>query len=603
MKKLLTLLLAAAILLPCLLGGCNSKDTPKETTAQTTTPKETTPEKTTPQDDPVITPEVKTMTLTTVKVTCGEDATELYAATELLDYLNKKGVTASEDGYPIHISFDEALGMDSFRIQATFGEDGGMTIEGGNGRGVIYAVYRFLEEYAGFRYLTPTIETQTEDDVVIPEGLVMEYAPTILARRMAWYGVAGQVDWYVKNGINPPSIPEELGGDYHNYGTYFVHSIAYLAETTYPYPHYATNPCLTDPEIYATVLKNVRKELETHPETTIMSVSQSDHGESCYCPNCAKIAEENGGNYSGVWITFVNKIAEDIEKDYPNVMIDTLAYKNTQAPPTKVKPHKNVCVRLCSINCCFTHAINASYCLQNRKFCKDLRGWGEICENVHIWDYNTNFHYFISTFANLGVLRANIRFFAENNVTSLFPHGNDHGVSGEFGELRAYLIAQLMWNPYMTEEEYYTHMDEFLAAYYGDGWEHIREFIDITTKLALNGGYRLDGEEQPSSFVCGQGIYGHPFTAITRQEYLNYEYRFDECWALAEELAGDKVENVRRSMMQWRLTKLYLHPNAEEAAKLIADAKAAGVVWKEGQYNVQADSDLSKSPYYWKYGK
>ena len=41
-----------------------------------------------------------------------------------------------------------------------------------------------------------------------------------------------------------------------------------------------------------------------------------------------------------------NKIAEDIEKDYPNVMIDTLAYKNTQAPPTKVKPHKNVCVRL-----------------------------------------------------------------------------------------------------------------------------------------------------------------------------------------------------------------------------------------------------------------
>ena len=602
MKKLLTLLLAAAILLPCLLGGCNSKDTPKETTAQTTTPKETTPEKTTPQDDPVITPEVKTMTLTTVKVTCGEDATELYAATELLDYLNKKGVTASEDGYPIHISFDEALGMDSFRIQATFGEDGGMTIEGGNGRGVIYAVYRFLEKYAGFRYLTPTIETQTEDDVVIPEGLVMEYAPTILARRMAWYGVAGQVDWYVKNGINPPSIPEELGGDYHNYGTYFVHSIAYLSESTYPYLHYATNPCLTDPEIYATVLKNVRKELETNPTTTIISVSQSDYEQSCYCPNCAKIAEENGGNYSGVWITFVNKIAEDIEEDYPNVMVDTLAYKNTQSPPTKVKPHKNVCVRLCSINCCFTHAINASYCLQNRKFCKDLRGWGEICDNVHIWDYNTNFHYFISTFANFGVLRANMQFFAENNVTSIFPHGNDHGVSGEFGELRAYLIAQLMWNPYMSEEEYYGYMDDFLKAYYGDGWTYIREFIDLTTRLARNGGYMLDGNEQPSSFVCGQGIYGHPLTAITRQEYLNYEYRFDECWALAEELAGDKVENVRRSMMQWRLTKLYLRPNADEAAKLIADAKAAGVVWKEGLPNVLASSDLSLSPYYWKYG-
>ena len=195
-----------------------------------------------------------------------------------------------------------------------------------------------------------------------------------------------------------------------------------------------------------------------------------------------------------------------------------------------------------------------------------------------------------------------MQFFAENNVTSIFPHGNDHGVSGEFGELRAYLIAQLMWNPYMSEEEYYGYMDDFLKAYYGDGWTYIREFIDLTTRLARNGGYMLDGNEQPSSFVCGQGIYGHPLTAITRQEYLNYEYRFDECWALAEELAGDKVENVRRSMMQWRLTKLYLRPNADEAAKLIADAKAAGVVWKEGLPNVLASSDLSLSPYYWKYG-
>ena len=37
--------------------------------------------------------------------------------------------------------------------------------------------------------------------------------------------------------------------------------------------------------------------------------------------------------------------------------------------------------------------------------------------------------------------------------------------------------------------------------------------------------------------------------------------------------------------------------------KLIADAKAAGIVWKEGNPNVLPESDLSLSPYYWKYGK
>jgi hypothetical protein len=393
-----------------------------------------------------------------------------------------------------------------------------------------------------------------------------------------------------------------MGGDYHNYGSLFVHSIASLAGSKYPYLTYATNPCLTDPEVLATVIANLRKELEKNPHMTIASVSQTDYEQSCYCPNCSKIAEENGGNYSGVWIQFVNKVAEAIEEDYPDLIIDTLAYKNTQAPPTKVKPRHNVCVRLCSIKCCFTHPLSDTTCPEGKKFHDDIVGWGKICNNVHVWDYTTNFHYYISTFANLDVIRDNMRFYAENNVVSMFPQGNSQGKSGEFGELRAYLIAQLMWNPYMSKEEYYGYMDEFLKAYYGEGWTYIRKFIDKTTELAANGGYKLDGNEAQIAATCGQGIYGHPLTAITRTEYLEYEATFDEWWAKAEELAGDRVEYVKRSKMQWRLTKLYLHPNAEEAALLIADAKAAGVVWKEGQPNVLPSSDLSKSPYYWKYG-
>ena len=155
----------------------------------------------------------------------------------------------------------------------------------------------------------------------------------------------------------------------------------------------------------------------------------------------------------------------------------------------------------------------------------------------------------------------------------------------------------------MTEEEYYAHMDEFLQGYYGEGWKNIRAFIDKTTELAANGGFNINkADESEGSPVCGQGIYGHPFTAITRGEYLENEALFDELWNNALDNAGDCREHVERSMMQWRLTKLFLHPNAEEAQKLIDDAKAAGVVWKEGQPNVLPESDLSKSPYYWKYG-
>ena len=600
MKKLLILVLVAALLLPCLLTACNPSQKPEEITLE----QNTTPEVTTPEPDDSIVPEVETMKLTSIKVTTGDTQSEIFAGAELMAYLSKQNVTVAEDGFPISISIDPTLDEDGFLIEASFEENRGMTFKGSNERGVLYAVYRFLEKFAGFRYFTPELETFTPGDVVIPEGVVMDYAPVMsTARRLTWYYTGRDAEWCVKNGISgcDTTLDAMHGGPSLNYGSMFVHTIGPLYETTYPYPTYTSNPCLTDPEILATVIKNVRKELEKNPAMNIISVSQTDVESWCLCPNCARIAEEEG-SYAGVWVRFVNTIAEDIAEDYPNVIVDTLAYKHTQTPPKITKPRENVCIRLCSIECCFTHALDDPNCPDNKKFHDDLVGWGKICDNIHVWDYTTNFHYYISTFANLFTIRENMRFYAENNVVSMFPQGNSQGWSGEFGELRAYLLAKLMWNPYMSEEEYNRHMNEFLEAYYGAGWTFVREYIDITSRLAKNGGYKLDGNENPTNAVCGQGIYDHPLTVITRQEYFNYELRFDECWTLAEELAGDRKEFVHRSALQWRLAKLYLHPNATEAAAFIAEAKALGVVWKEGQPNVQSSSDLSLSPYYWKYG-
>ena len=544
-----------------------------------------------------------TKTLTNVTIQSSGEPTALHSAAELTKYLQKKGVTVSNGGFPISIVVDASLEQDGYRIEANLSGNEGMTIKGDN-TGVLYGVYNFLEKYAGVRYLTPTLELCPKGEITIPDGLVLEYAPVMKARRLTWHCVQSSPEWCIKQGINfGVNIPEELGGQRLNYGRLFVHTINILAETTYPYPAYGTNPCVTDPEVLAKVIKNVRKALEENPAINIVSVSQNDFEGYCKCPNCKKIEEEEGSP-AGPLLRFVNAVAEDLEKDYPNLTIDTLAYKYTQKTPKITKPRHNVCIRLCSINCCFTHPLDNKECPRSKTFYEDIVNWGKICDKLHIWDYTTNFHYYISTFANFGVIHKNMKFFAENNVVSMFPQGNGQGVSGEFGELRAYLLAKLMWDPYMSEEAYYTHMDEFLEAYYGEGWKNIRTFIDKTTELAANGGFNINrADESEGSPVCGQGIYGHPFTAITRGEYLENEALFEKLWEDAEQLAGDKLEHVQRSKMQWRLTKLYLHPNAEEAQKLIDDAKAAGVVWKEGQFNVQPESDLSKSPFFWKYGK
>ena len=146
MKKLLALILVAMLLLPCLITGCGKTDKDTETTTETTTgqpedtPSETEPSETEPGDDPITPPEPAELTLTTINVTTGEDMTEIYAGAELMAYLQKKGIPNTADGFPISIHIDSSLEMDSFKIEASFGENAGMTIVGGNGRGVIYGV-------------------------------------------------------------------------------------------------------------------------------------------------------------------------------------------------------------------------------------------------------------------------------------------------------------------------------------------------------------------------------------------------------------------------------------------------------------------------------
>ena len=582
MKKPLILLLIAAMLLPTLLSGCNN------TPPKTTTPTETTPEVTTPSpsdgpdvpdvpDGPDITSD---NVLHRAEIITGDSESEIYAGEELAKYLTQKGVAIAPNAFPIILYTDPTLNEDSFSVDVTLaGEEASMTIRGGNGRGVLYGVYKFLEQYAGVRYFTKDLEVIPEGDIVLLEGNMLSYSPYFEYRNTNWNCMTHEADWCVKNGINMASA--DLSGKYGGMWTYgrglFVHTLGALSETGGAAD---PNPCLSSEEIYQTVLKNVRAILEEDPTVNIVSISQNDDEGYCTCEKCAAVDAEECSP-SGLMLRFVNRIAEELEKDYPNLIIDTLAYNYTQAPPIKTVPRHNVCVRLCSIRCCFMHPFtecndapgpNGDIWTRTEQFLKDLEGWGKICDNIYIWDYTTNFAYYIAPFSNFGSLRQNMRLYYESGVRGMFEQGNSQSPSGEFGELRAYLIAKLMWNPLMSEEEYYHHMDEFLAAYYGEGWEYIRKFIDKTTELASNAGSCIN-------------IYEPPLQSITKEEYLEHEADFNAWWDAAMELAGDRVGYVGRSRMQWRYIQLLLHPDEKACLQFVADVGIYGLRWAESTKN------------------
>ncbi len=98
----------------------------------------------------------------------------------------------------------------------------------------------------------------------------------------------------------------------------------------------------------------------------MISISQDDNLSFCECDECLRIANEEGTEterrLSGSIIRFVNRMAEAIEKEYPDVLVHTLAYTYSDKPPLITKARDNVVVQYCTADACYQHAINDPSC-------------------------------------------------------------------------------------------------------------------------------------------------------------------------------------------------------------------------------------------------
>ena len=67
-------------------------------------------------------------------------------------------------------------------------------------------------------------------------------------------------------------------------------------------------------------------------------------------------------------LQLVNRVAEAVEKEFPDKAVETLAYQWTRQPPKTMRPRPNVIIRLCSIECCFSHPLATCDSPANRTF-------------------------------------------------------------------------------------------------------------------------------------------------------------------------------------------------------------------------------------------
>jgi len=330
----------------------------------------------------------------------------------------------------------------------------GARILGGGKFGTAYGVYELLERL-GVRWLFPG-----EWGEVVPEAKTLElpagrftdkpvfeiraqhtahvgrpfgdWARRMRHNRCGFYGHSGLIS-PKKYGQDHPEWYAEVDGKRHLEGNFKL--------------------CHSNPEMVkqavADVLEQLRqwkadKNVLNHvgylhqaEDYFVVSVSPTDGGGFCRCPECRKM-----GSVSDRLQIFANTIAEAVQKEFPGYYVGYYgAYSEHQNPPT-VKAHPNVMVFLTTWTKSFFEPLASPL---NKAFREKYEAFTPQCPNIVLRDYDG-----LSVWWGFGP-------FTLADVHAVdYPWYLEHGMCGVVTEAQIgwgpwgysyYLTSKLWWNP------------------------------------------------------------------------------------------------------------------------------------------------------------
>ena len=352
-------------------------------------------------------------------------------------------------------------------------QDGALYIYGADAVGIVYGVYTFLEKYAGCLWLAPDTEIiRPIADWQLPR-LDEKQKPAFTRREMyVGYDYMDGV-WRLRNKENNRaaySVNMRVGRprDCHTFDQY----VQVIKDPALFGPskdgRRSNTLCMSNPEVRRLVLAELLKNIESdraalagkpaYMYPLIYDLSQPDgaSGSECWCADCRKLAEDEG-SYAGPNIDFVNQLARQIKKLYPELLLRTFAYSYTMKPPKNIRADDNVIVQFCD-----AHLFKPL--LPGSANGDDLQTWGRHASQKAIWSYWRTFtgplYPFVKSRADIA---AELRFCRDNGVIHYFAE-NESPLSRSFAMLQHWLMLKLLENP---DHDINALADKFLQGYYG----------------------------------------------------------------------------------------------------------------------------------------
>jgi len=457
----------------------------------------------------------------------------------------------------------DSLPPDAIVIR-TVGRD--LLLAGHARRGTLYAVYTFLEDTVGVRWWTSSETHVPKRPTLRIPPLDIVYAPKVADRATRYLHLSdgcftnhslvtrdeqaamGVFSARMRlNGHDHYSIPPEYGGPNGLIGWvhtfYQINGLLPVSQYFDQHPEWysliqgarrkeRSQLCLTNEEMRKELVRVVKERIRANPGATMISISQNDWRGYCECSKCKAVDDEEG-THAGTLIHCINAVAEEVEKEFPHILVETLAYQYTRTPPRHVRPRDNVVIRLCSIECSFAEALADGSDKTNVAFRSDMEGWGRISKQLYVWDYVTNFRDYLAPHPNFHVLAPNLRYFVSSGAIGVFEQGDSGCRVGHFVRLRAWYLAHLLWNPDADGKQLF---ETFMVGYYGAAAPHLARSIEVIDEAGCRANAHL------GCFIPDT----HKWLALPD---LN---RATECFEkAAAAVAGDPVlaERVRRERL------------------------------------------------------
>ena len=474
-------------------------------------------------------------------------------------------------------------------------------LSGSTDRGVVNAVYAFLERELGCGWYIPSpLGTYIPDRHTIAVGDV-DLLDTPDFDHIGGFGSypdgeAGRL-WQIRNRL--AGFPAA----YHSHNWQNIVDPAARAVRPELFSTASAGSkyqlCTTHPDVIDSAVAAARRHFDRAPGHPMYSLSPNDNGKFCECERCLALDRQLGVDRSlpkTGWFTprlvhFCNQVAERLVETHPGKFLAFYAYMVHTDPPETITLHPNVIPVVCKTpwEHCAHHAVDDPECERNRRIAAAVEGWSAVASQVWIHEYYGHYHWF-GPYGLVHTIRQDMPWMRANGVVGFTSetHANwwtqglnfyvavklswdlnadvDRIVSDYYGDLYGPAARHMLAYGRMFE-------DLLRNVPYGRDWE--RSFVrDVTPRLVARAGARLDSaaralrdapipdrQRMAVSMRLRKVRAGHELMA-SQAQVMRMDPEAESPMPLIAEMEAD---SDLRDVAEWGLAPLFIPNDVREA--------------------------------------